>query len=68
MPQYEIIKTNDNTKITVSVRDSFSGDIKEILKITEEQKRLLDYLINHYYIVSDCEFVDGSPNVADLTI
>lgn len=55
-----------NTIITI--KNGWSDyEIRGIIKITEEQKILLDWLIDNGYVSSDYIFEEGVPETTDLT-
>ena len=70
MPTYNIVVTdesNKKTNIIITIRGGWHDDIKEIIKITKEQKALLDWLIDNDYVSAEYSFEEGSPEVTDLT-
>lgn len=70
MPVYNIT-TNENdkkTNIIMTIKDGWGDTIKGLIRITKDQKILLDWLIDNDYISDDYTFTEGSPDVEDLTI
>ena len=71
MPIYNIVATDENDKktdIIITIRGDWrDDDIREVIKITKEQKVLLDWLIDNDYVSTEYSFEEGLPEVTDLT-
>lgn len=47
--------------------NSYTDDVYRTIKITKEQNRFLDWLIDQGYIIDSVEINPGYPDVTDLT-
>ena len=59
------VEKTESEKKVVHFVDNYN-DITKVVKITPEQNKLLNWLINNYYLSSDVDVNEGYPNVEDL--